>query len=61
MHKKFHHGHAEQEPVTLCALSGWQLLAEQNYLQSFPQLQIAFVYSFLQDVMLLKMQNSFLI
>lgn len=39
MHKKCHHGHAEQEPVTLRALSGWQFLAEQNYLQSFPQLQ----------------------
>lgn len=39
MHKKFHHGRTEQEPVTLHALSGWQLLAEQNYLQSFPRLQ----------------------
>lgn len=39
MYRKFNYGRTEQQTETLHALSGWQLLAEQNYLQSFPQLQ----------------------
>lgn len=39
MYKKYNHGCTEQQIIVLHALSGWQLLAEQNYLQSFPQLQ----------------------
>lgn len=41
-YRKRTRGHTEQQTVTLRALSGWQLLAEQNYLQSFPQLQSSF-------------------
>lgn len=39
MYRKYNYGRTEQQTVMLRALSGWQLLAEQNYLQSFPQLQ----------------------
>jgi len=39
MYRKYNCGHTEQPTVTRHALSGWRLLAEQNYLQSFPQLQ----------------------
>lgn len=39
MYRKYNYGCTEQQTVMLHALSGWQLLAEQNCLQSFPQLQ----------------------
>lgn len=39
MYRKYNYGRTEQQTVMRRALSGWQLLAEQNYLQSFPQLQ----------------------
>lgn len=38
MYRKYNYGCTEQQAVAWRALSGWQLLAEQNYLQSFPQL-----------------------
>lgn len=42
MYRKHYYGCTEQQAVTWHALSAWQLLAEQNYLQSFPQLESSF-------------------
>lgn len=57
MSRKCNCGHTEWQTVVLHALSGWQLLAGQNYLQSFPQLQSSLCVFISPDVMLLKMQN----